>query len=927
MVGQVSSATLLSSCGKKGETEKLISYLVPPEDGVMPDEAVYAPTTCTECPACCGVSLKKVNGWPIKPEGIPGHPVNDGGLCIRGQSSLYRLYHPDRIRSPLLRGENGEFLPTTWDHAFSLILERGDQTRKNGLKNFYLSGRTTGTLTSLADRFCEELHMERLPEFETHSHAALRTGYGILFHERNLPQYRIEESDFLLTLGADLFETFISPVSHARRFSRAKETGRFFWAHLEPHFSLTGANADTRLAIRPGSEADFLLYLLTVLSAEGAFRSMIPQKILAALPRISGKEASLRTGLSEEHLRRLALHFKKAGHPLLITGGLSTAHSRGTETAVLSGLIQWATGMDRNTLDFSRSETYSRVGTLRDIRDLSIRLDRKEVGLLFLSRINPVRDFPSSYRIRENLKRTRFTIVLTDLPDETTQEADLVLPLSHSLESWGDTSPRRGVRTLIQPMMKPLYGTLSEGEILLRLIRSKSGRPLAETYREYLLSEWRKHHDATSIRELLQVGYIQEEVPLQKMDLDPVRTAGFLKNLRKTRTPKTPILIAPPSIRTFDGRSRDLPILSEVPDPLTTVSYGNWISISPATAEGLSLKDRDEVEFSVRGWSGRLPVRIQPGLPEGVFQVYRDQLGSSPPFPVENRSGESGRFLEGIQIRKTGLSIAIPILSGSLSQRGRGVIPDPVHKNEEKRHNRISLYPEHRHEEYSWGMAIDLDLCIGCSACVAACYIENNIPLVGVGEHLKGREMSWIHLEPFLLGNGRMEWIPMLCQQCESAPCEPVCPVYASYHNPEGLNIQVYNRCVGTRYCSNNCPYKVRRFNWFEHTWKKPLNRMLNPALFVRWKGVMEKCTFCIQRIRKARDRAEDESRKIRDGEIATACGQSCPTGAIVFGNLLDKTSRVYQLAHSSRAYRVFENLGTEPSVYYLRNRREGRSL
>jgi molybdopterin-containing oxidoreductase family iron-sulfur binding subunit len=218
-------------------------------------------------------------------------------------------------------------------------------------------------------------------------------------------------------------------------------------------------------------------------------------------------------------------------------------------------------------------------------------------------------------------------------------------------------------------------------------------------------------------------------------------------------------------------------------------------------------------------------------------------------------------------------------------------------------------------------MAVDLDRCNGCAACVAACHVENNVPAAGKADHLKGREMSWLRIEPFY-EKGEVEFLPMLCQQCDNAPCESVCPVFAAYHNPEGLNVQVYNRCVGTRYCSNNCPYKVRRFNWWQHRWPEPTDRMRNPDVQVREVGMMEKCTFCIQRIRAAKDKARDEARKVRDGEFTTACAQSCPTGALTFGNILDKESGVSRLAGSGRAYRVFEFLGTEPSVHYLRGKK-----
>jgi molybdopterin-containing oxidoreductase family iron-sulfur binding subunit len=294
---------------------------------------------------------------------------------------------------------------------------------------------------------------------------------------------------------------------------------------------------------------------------------------------------------------------------------------------------------------------------------------------------------------------------------------------------------------------------------------------------------------------------------------------------------------------------------------------------------------------------------------------------SVPLFKAEPKTGEMLAYVEAIKVERTGSRVRLPIMAGSLALVGRGIVPWPVHRKEREDHGPETLYPEHEHKDYRWAMAIDLELCTGCSACVAACYIENNVPVVGRQEHLIGREMSWIRIEQHRDARGRLNFLPMLCQHCENAPCEPVCPVFAAYHNPQGLNAQIYNRCVGTRYCSNNCPYKVRRFNWFDHDWPSPLDKMLNPELLVRSRGVMEKCTFCIQRIRAAGDRAKDEGRKIRDGEVVPACAQTCPSGAIVFGSILDEESRVWKKAHSERSYRVFEELGTESAVYYLARR------
>jgi molybdopterin-containing oxidoreductase family iron-sulfur binding subunit len=917
-VGAVSSSSLLASCGKTGESEKLISYLVPPEDGVIPGEAVYTPSTCTECPAHCGIMVKTIKGWPKKVEGIPGHPVNDGGLCVRGQASLFRLYHPDRIKTPLLRDQTGAFQPITWERAFSHMIRSINDARSRKLTNLYLSGRTTGTLSALIDLFCERLDIERVPEFEFFSHANIRQANKILFDMGDLPEYRIEDADFLLTVGADILETFVSPVSYARQFGRAIKNPRFKWSHLEPLISLTGANADERLVIRPESESSLLVYLLQKVLQGGKAPNRLPPEMIRALPPISVDEASRNTGVDPQTIDRLVHRLQEAKRPLLIAGGVSTAHADGLYVALLTGLLQWVTGMHQDVVGFSRAEEYSAVGSLKDMTNLSARLETGDIGVLFISRTNPIYHLPPSLQFKDHLRKASLRVALGDLLDETMKETDLVLPLSHGLESWGDTEPRRGMRTVLQPVVKRLHDSRSDGDILLQLIEQGTGTAVARNYEEFLHNQWRTQDGPNATEGFINEGYIEKPGFEKRPWLNKNRTVDFLARRQTPKPMDEPVLIVAPSIRTYDGRSRELLLLHEIPDPLTTITYGRWCSVSESLAEKMKLRDRDEVDLRAAGWTTRLAVKIQPGLPDGTVVVQRDMV-DGPPLPSVEESAEAVHYFGGIEIQKTGASVPIPVLSGSVSQHGRGIIArDPEHQENHHRHERVSLYPEHKHKVYRWAMAIDLQRCIGCSACVAACYIENNLPVVGAKEHRIGREMSWLRIEPKYDDTGKVDFIPMLCQHCHAAPCETVCPVYAAYHNPEGLNIQVYNRCVGTRYCSNNCPYKVRRFNWFDHTWQRPLDKMLNPELFVRWRGVMEKCTFCIQRIRKARDTAKDGDRTIRDGEVTTACAQSCPTGAIVFGNFLDRKSRVYQWAHSERAYRVFEELGTESSIYYL---------
>ncbi len=924
IMGGVSGSTLLSSCGSKKGSKKFLSYVLPPEEGIIPGEATYSPSTCAECPAGCGLSVTVRYGWPVKLEGSPGHPVNDGGLCIRGQSSITRLYHPKRIVSPMLRNGSGKVREISWEKAFSTVAETLAASRASGRTNLFLSGRTTGSLSGLIGMFCGKVGVKRLPEFEVYSHSAVKEANGLLFGERDVPRYRIENADFLLTVGADILEAHVSPVSYTRQLSRARSKEGFGWYHVEPHLSLTGANADRRLVVRPWQEAVFLSFLLRHLMEKGPRRGGFPREISEALPRMSVERVSEATGIPAGSLKEVADRIAHARRPLVIAGGVSTSHPGGLEVAGAACVIQWVTGAVPGLVDFGGRENYESVGTFRDMEDLTARLGGGEVGVLFLSRTNPVFSLPEEVGFRENLKKAKLSVGIGDLPDETTQEVDLFLPLSHSLESWGDVEPRRGIVSLQKPVLKTLHDTLSEGDMLLRLLHGSAGEGTASGYRDFLFDAWRKRFGESGRSAFLEQGYFEESLSAKRVFLDGKKAASLLKRAQTEGIPGDPVLVLAPSLRTFDGRSRGLPLLSEIPDPLTTISYGRWLSVSPETAAGAGLEERQEVTVSSpSGWSQVLPVKVQPGLPAGVFVACRDFVGS-PPLRTEKRTGGTIEYIEKVTIGKTGKRAAIPILSGSPSQRGRGLIPDPSHRDERQHHGRESLYPEHVHKEYRWAMAIDLALCNGCSACVAACYIENNVPVVGRKDHLRGREMSWLRIEPFYGEAGNVDFLPMLCQQCHSAPCETVCPVYAAYHNPEGLNVQVYNRCVGTRYCSNNCPYKVRRFNWFWHRWEKPLNRMLNPELEARGPGVMEKCTFCIQRIRAARDKAKDGFRTVRSGEVTTACAQSCPTGAITFGNLLDPESRVYLLAHSGRAYRVFEGLGTDPSVYYLSGEKGG---
>ena len=898
--------------------DELVSKVRTRDEHPLPDQSVFFPAGCTECPAACGLRVQVRRGHPIQLEGNPeGHP-GSGGLCVRGQASLARLYHPERVRQPIKRGDGKAFQEASWEEAFSAIDAAWATANRRDARGVYFSARTGDAGAALIEELAARRGLDVLPEHELWGQGALKRAYADLFGREVLPYFTLEGAGLVISLGADLFEGFVDPVRFATEFADFHHRGGH-WIHLEANQSLTGCSANERIGLPPGSEALLLAYLLRATGGR-----QLSSDYLAALPAVDRGAAAEACGLTPEWLDGLVSRIRDhAGRLLVLAGGTATAQIGGLAVAKTAALLQQATGQIGRTVrfDLARRDRTAAPGVCD--RAIAERLDRpgRPVGPLFVSRIHSRLGLPSLPRLVE---AANLSVAFTDVIYEPLEGFDWILPLSHALESHHESIAPGGERRVFEPVFDPLFDTRSEVEILLALI----GRE--ETAGAYLTAfDYRRPGEARA----------------------PALRRGAHDGL--SDHPPTPgdgerTLVVGSSVRGYDGRSRAIGLLHEIPDPLTAVSYGDYLVISAedATAEGLT--DGDVAEIEAEAGVLRLPVRVMPGQPKGIIGVGLDIVAAnhagSLRLPTDSATGDLVCVLPGVTLRTTGTRIDLPILSGSMDASGRGILPgDTPHHGpghgtdqgtdasdsqthaaaaalpgkEKYADPPASMYKPHPHKDYRWAMAIDLEKCIGCSACVAACYIENNIAITGPDEHLLGREMSWIRVQPYE-HHGRIEFIPMLCQHCDYAPCEAVCPIFATYHNPEGLNAQVYNRCVGTRYCANNCPYKVRRFNWFSHPRQEPLDLLLNPDVSVRPKGVMEKCTFCIQRIREAKDVAKDEGRKVRDGEVVPACAQSCPTRAIVFGNLLDPSSEVYALIHSKRAYRILEELGTGPAVYYL---------
>jgi molybdopterin-containing oxidoreductase family iron-sulfur binding subunit len=531
--------------------------------------------------------------------------------------------------------------------------------------------------------------------------------------------------------------------------------------------------------------------------------------------------------------------------------------------------------------------------------------------------------------------------------DETTELAWLGLPAHTPLEAWGDHEPVAGVRGLQQPVMAPVFDTRQLGDILLGVAK-ELGDPVQsalpyEDFLEYLRGEWARLAGKADFEafwtDALKRGGLFEERPPQA-----VKLSASLRFDADTAPPaadaRALALVAYPSLQLYDGRGANKPWLHEIPDALAQASWGSWAELHPDTCRSLGVTSGQLVSLESPHGRIELPALPSPHVRPGVVAVpigqghtaygrFAKDRGQSPLrlLPAAPEAASGGRVFAGTRVVVTGRPLWRPLLihQAGDEQAGRGIaqavrLADAAHA--EPHHEEPSLYPAHAHPEHRWGMAIDVDACIGCNACVAACYAENNVPIVGPDPLRPGREMSWLRIERYVErtpASSDVRFVPMLCQQCDHAPCESVCPVYATYHNPDGLNAQVYNRCVGTRYCANNCPYKVRRFNFFEYRLPAPLDRQYNPDVTVRSKGVMEKCTFCVQRIQDAKDRAKDQGRPLHDGDVVPACAATCPTSAITFGDLKDPESRVSIASRDARGYRVFESLNTRPAITYLK--------
>jgi anaerobic selenocysteine-containing dehydrogenase/Fe-S-cluster-containing dehydrogenase component len=967
-IASMGSVAFAAGCSSKSENN-LFTMVQATEDMVTGRATWYA-STCRECPAGCGVLAKNREGRVIKLEGNPLHPTNRGALCIRGQAALQGIYNPDRLQQPRLKTADG-WQTLSFYEAGNLIREKAEAAANLGKERVALITETVGqTQLDLFARVMDHFGGPDPVVFEPLAYESLKYACQQLFGSPMLPGLHMDRADLLLNFGADFLETWLSPVEYARKFKAMhllSNGTKGLFIQVNPFQSLTGANADRWIGCRPGTEAAVIMgQIRSVMAADnGPAVGGNLGKLLEDMSAEYTPEAVARiSGVSTKDQAIVTRRLLDARRPLVLGTGSTGENGPAVAAELAALLLNRVLDSDLSLFDFENRHRVEIADSRAAVLDAFDRMDDRSVALVFLNNVNPVFSIPGGERIANTLKaKNRFVVAFANFMDETSAHADLVVPVQLALETWDAYEGRRADLSTLQPAMGKITQAPALGDLMIGLLPDDQ-RP-ATSYREWVTRAVLEKLDSSKSADWLQTiqkgGRFSETS--QKGDTPRINlraTAVLKRSLESLPASKeSPTLLAPPSIRFFDGRGANRPWLIETPDTLTQIPWQTTALIHPDTldasgiqeGEVLFLKTRKgEIEVPAYAYEGVFPGTVVVPAGQGHTDYGRWASGQGiNPLPLLDPSphADTGApsFAAALKsMQKTGRAVQLATTSGSRVAYHRKIAPTVAveqigHKTGHGKEGltmdtfpltpptpegydpKRDLYPPHDHDGYRWSMVVDMDRCIGCGACVAACYAENNIGIVGEQRILEGREMAWLQIQRYHDPDdmARMTFLPMMCQHCDNAPCEAVCPVYAPHHSKEGLNNQIYNRCIGTRFCAQNCPYKVRRFNWFDWQWPKPLNMQLNPNVTVRSKGVMEKCSFCIQRIKEAHNTAKNEKRPIRDGEVVPACAQTCPTGALTFGSLMDKNSRVSQLIKDPRAYQVMGYLNTKPAVIYLK--------
>ena len=927
MMGASLALAGLTACRRP--VEKIVPYVKAPEQ-TIPGVPKYYATTMPLGTSAYGVVVENHDGRPTKIEGNEKHPASLGKSNSFMQAAILALYDPDRAQRP---SQNG--VETDWAAFVSMWKSLYAEYKKNDgaglavLSDAFAAPSKTRLMQEFKQTFPAATWVTYAPVTMENVYKGIEAVTGSAWH----PLYRFERAKVILALDHDFLLSENENIVHARGFADGRrvtnqkdEMNRLY--AVESTYTLTGGMADHRLRLANNRIPAFTVMLANALKTQGV-------SLAIDLP-VAENDPAIDTAWVSAVARDL-LRQRGAG---LVTAG---AHQP-TAVHALVFAINTALGNVGKTVGY-RDLTDINEGSVIALADLTGQMEAGKIETLIILGGNPVYNAPADLAFDVALGKVKNTIHLSAETNETAIQVAWHLPESHFLEAWGDARAVDGTLSLIQPMIAPLFETQSSLEVLHLLTygEEKKGYDITrDTWKKIITGadfekNWRRIlHDG-----VLAGSALKEITPALK---NRTLTASQKNELAAQPLPDKDNLeitfrVSP---AVYDGRFANNGWLQELPNTITKLSWDNAALVSHKTAQALGVKNEDVVTLNLDGRTLDMAVWILPGQAEfsvdvmlGYGRTAAGRIGNAVGFNAyQLRTTDRYHQSLGLTINKTGRTHEMANTQDHNSMEGRPLVreatleeyrKDPKFADEMVEHPPlVSLWDEHSYTEGNqWGMTIDLNSCTGCNACAIACQSENNVPVIGREQVRNGREMHWIRLDRYFAGDiddPEMVHQPVACQHCEMAPCEQVCPVAATVHDKEGLNLMTYNRCVGTRYCSNNCPYKVRRFNFFNYTNTLPdlLKMVQNPDVTVRSRGVMEKCTYCVQRISAAKISAKNQGKPLVDGDVTTACEQACPTNAIVFGNIIDPESAVSKAKQSNRRYEMLAELNIKPRTSYL---------
>ena len=953
------AAAVAASC--EMPIKRAIPFANKPED-IVPGISKYYATTYVQDGDVVSVLAKVRDGRPIKIEGNELSPVTQGGTSARVQASVLDLYDTARLRFPTIDGKEVTF--ESIDKAVAASI--------SGPVVILTSSVTSPSTKEVISQFIAKYPGSRHITYDAVSYSGLLLANEATYGKRAIPSYHFENAKAIVSIAADFLGTWLSPVEFARQYAVGKkldeknpEMSRHI--HFESVASLTGSNADEKYLHRPSETAAVVTALLSAVNGQGA---------------TGISDAKLKAGI-EKAAKALT---ENKGSALVVSG------SNDVNIQIAVNAINEAIGAGGKTIDWSTPVNY-RQGVDADFAKLVDEMNAGSVNTLLIYGANPVYSWFDAEKVKAGLKKIKTTVSFNSKADETTELCKFVLPDHHFLESWGDAEAKAGHFSFIQPTIYPLFKTRQWQDSLLKWSGNTSD------YLAYLKNYWsNKVGGETGWDKALQDGVINPATTAVAIgaSFNGSSVAAAVTALSAGKKGGKTELVLYEKIGIGAGQGASNPWLQELPDPVTRATWDNYVIVSPALARTLLDIDLNKngqaddyevnppkkvVKVTVNGKTIELPALIIPGThPDtiGIAVGYgrSEKMGKAAAgagknaYPLASLMGGSVSFTNvDVTITATGDKYPVALTQThsryDTAQGNRTEVMKELTLAEYKEHpteirdereeelkpwgglekyeGQGTLYPVYDRPGIKWGMSVDLNTCTGCAACVVACNAENNVSVVGKPEVLRGHEMHWIRIDRYYSGdmdNPKVVFQPLMCQHCDNAPCENVCPVAATNHSTEGLNQMTYNRCIGTRYCANNCPYKVRRFNWADYTGADSfpnnqdgivndvvlnmfddLTRMvLNPDVTVRSRGVIEKCSFCVQRLQESKLKAKKESRPMVDSDLKVACQQACPTNAINFGNANDKTSSISKtrLENPNRQFYVLEQLHVLPNVTYM---------